>query len=149
MIEQSYGRYIRKDFLGPLIADRSEGRSEAVVEGKTGPLKGVLGKGPNFLANSGGGGGELNPRPKARTGRPVTKNRAFRIGRCPVGPFVFLSYGHRVPSQRKPGPAFVDVHSGGIRLNQDCPTVRAALNRSHRVLGPAQWPTQKVDNSSC
>jgi len=46
MVEQSYGRYIRKDLLGPLMAARLEG-----------PLKGVLGKGPNFLANSGGGGG--------------------------------------------------------------------------------------------
>jgi len=40
MIEQSYGRYIRKDFLGPLIAARPQGPSEAAVEGKTGPLTG-------------------------------------------------------------------------------------------------------------
>jgi len=37
MIEQSYGRYIPKDFLGPLIAARPEGQSEAAFEGKTGP----------------------------------------------------------------------------------------------------------------
>ena len=51
MIEQSYGRYIRKDFLGPLIAARPEGPSEAAVEGKSGPLtrtpKGGSGEGPN------------------------------------------------------------------------------------------------------
>jgi len=33
MIEQSYGRYIRKDFLGPLIAARPEARRNADGKG--------------------------------------------------------------------------------------------------------------------
>ena len=38
MIEQSYGRYIRKDFLGPFIAARSRTLGKAAVGDKTGPL---------------------------------------------------------------------------------------------------------------
>ena len=38
MIEQSYGRYMRNDFLGPLIAARPEGLREVAIEGKTGLL---------------------------------------------------------------------------------------------------------------
>jgi hypothetical protein len=59
MIEQSYGRYIRKDFLGPLIAARPESLPTVAVGGKTGPPppRGKSGKGPNFLWNHGGGGG--------------------------------------------------------------------------------------------
>ncbi len=37
---ECYGRYIRKDFLGPLIGARPEGPSAAAVEGKAGPLTG-------------------------------------------------------------------------------------------------------------
>ncbi len=61
MIEQSYGRYIRKDFLGPLIAARPKILRKAAVGDKTGPPNrtpwGSWEKGPNFLQNSGGGGG--------------------------------------------------------------------------------------------
>ena len=68
MIEQSYGRYMRKDFLAPLIAARSESLREAAVGGKTGPLtgppKGVFGKRPQFPTESWWRRGELNPRPK-------------------------------------------------------------------------------------
>jgi hypothetical protein len=39
MIEQSYGRYIRKDFLGPLIAARPKGLRAAAAGGKTGPQR--------------------------------------------------------------------------------------------------------------
>jgi len=52
MIEQSYGRYIRKDFLGPLIAARPKTLRKAAVGEKTGPLTGpplaVSGKRPEF-----------------------------------------------------------------------------------------------------
>ena len=41
MIEQSYSRYIRKDFVGPLIAARAEGLQDAAIGGKTGPLTGL------------------------------------------------------------------------------------------------------------
>jgi hypothetical protein len=41
MIEQSYGRYIRKDFLGPLIAARPKILRKAVVGEKIGPPLGV------------------------------------------------------------------------------------------------------------
>ena len=37
MIEQSYGQYIRKDFLGPLIAARPKTLGKAAVGEKTGP----------------------------------------------------------------------------------------------------------------
>jgi hypothetical protein len=61
MIEQRYGRYIRKDFLGPLIAARPKTLRNAAVGGKTGPLTGppwgFRETGPNFLRNFGGGGG--------------------------------------------------------------------------------------------
>jgi hypothetical protein len=40
MIEQSYGRYIRKDFLGPLIAARPESPPGVALGGKTGILIG-------------------------------------------------------------------------------------------------------------
>ena len=68
MIEQSYGRYIRKDFRGPLIAARPKGLGAGVVVGKTGPLtgppKGVFGKRLEFAAEFWWRRGELNPRPK-------------------------------------------------------------------------------------
>jgi hypothetical protein len=61
MIEQSYGRYIRKDFLGPLIAARPKTQRKAALGEKTGPPTGppwgFWEKGPNFLQNYGGGGG--------------------------------------------------------------------------------------------
>jgi hypothetical protein len=61
MIKQSYGRYIRKDFLGPLIAARPKTLGKAVVGEKTGSLTGppwgFWEKDPNFLENFGGGGG--------------------------------------------------------------------------------------------
>jgi len=57
MIEQSYGRYMRKDFLGPLISARPERIPEIAVVGKTGPPKGLSKKYPNFLEKIGGGGG--------------------------------------------------------------------------------------------
>jgi hypothetical protein len=37
MIEQSYGRYIRKDFLGPLIAARPKTLRKTAVGKKIGP----------------------------------------------------------------------------------------------------------------
>ena len=37
MIEQRYGRYIRKDFLGPLIAARAKSQRKVAVGEKTGP----------------------------------------------------------------------------------------------------------------
>jgi hypothetical protein len=40
MIEHSYGRYICKDFLGPLIAARPKTLGKAAVGEKTGPLTG-------------------------------------------------------------------------------------------------------------
>jgi hypothetical protein len=57
MIKQSYGRYIRKDFLGPLIAARPKTLGKAVVGDKTGPPWGILGKRPEFPREFGGGGG--------------------------------------------------------------------------------------------
>jgi hypothetical protein len=61
MIEQSYGRFMRNEFLGPLIGAGPESLREAAVGGKTGPQTGPpMGsreKGPNFLENYGGGGG--------------------------------------------------------------------------------------------
>jgi len=48
IIEQSYGRYVRKDFLGPLIAARPKNLRKAAVGEKTGPLSGCLGKRPGF-----------------------------------------------------------------------------------------------------
>ncbi len=75
MIEQSYGRYIRKDFLGPLIAARPDGLRDAAVVGKTGPLtgplKGVFGKRPEFSTEFWWRRGELNPRPKTFKQRPL------------------------------------------------------------------------------
>jgi hypothetical protein len=44
MIEQSYGRYIRKDFLGPLIAARPKTLRKAAVGEKPGPPLGGFGK---------------------------------------------------------------------------------------------------------
>jgi hypothetical protein len=74
MIEQSYGRYIRKDFLGPLIAARPEGPSEAAVEGKTGPLTGPPQRGtrkrPEFPSEFWWRRGELN-RPQGMPSSPV------------------------------------------------------------------------------
>jgi integrase len=68
MIEQSYGRFMRKDFLGPLIGARPESLREPAVGGKTGPLtgppKGVSGKRPEFPREFWWRRGELNPRPK-------------------------------------------------------------------------------------
>src|SRR5215472_9754665 len=64
MIEQSYGRYIRKDFLGPLIAARPKTLRRAAVGEKTGPLTGpplgVLGKRPKFPREFWWRRGELN-----------------------------------------------------------------------------------------
>jgi hypothetical protein len=57
IIEQSYGRYIRKDFLEPLIAAHPASMPMAAFGGKTGPPRGFSEKGPNFLWNPGGGGG--------------------------------------------------------------------------------------------
>jgi hypothetical protein len=64
MIEQSYGRYIRKDFLGPLIAARPKTLRRAAVGEKTGPPLRVSGKRPEFPTESWWRRGELNPRPK-------------------------------------------------------------------------------------
>jgi hypothetical protein len=68
MIEQSYGRFMRKDFLGPLIGARPESLREVAVGGKTGPLtgppKGVPEKRPEFPRELWWRRGELNPRPK-------------------------------------------------------------------------------------
>ena len=68
MIEQSYSRYIRKDFLGPLIAARPMTLRETAVGGKTGPLtgppEGVFEKSPEFPTESWWRRGEMNPRPK-------------------------------------------------------------------------------------
>ena len=75
MIEQSYGRFMRKDFLGPLIGARPESLREPAVGGKTGPPtgppKGVLDKRPEFPTESWWRRGELNPRPKALRQRPL------------------------------------------------------------------------------
>jgi hypothetical protein len=60
MIEQSYGRYIRKDFLGPLIAARPERLWGAVVAGKTGPPEGVLEKNLDLPTEFWWRRGELN-----------------------------------------------------------------------------------------
>ena len=57
MIEQSYGRFMRKDFLGPLIGARPESLRETAVGEKPDPPRGFRKKGPNFLENFGGGGG--------------------------------------------------------------------------------------------
>jgi hypothetical protein len=68
MIEQSYGRYIRKDLLGPLIAARPNNLPKAAVGEKTAPQPdpfwGFWTKGPNFLQKFWWRRGELNPRPK-------------------------------------------------------------------------------------
>jgi hypothetical protein len=52
MIEQSYGRYVRKDFLGPLIAARPKTLRKIAVGKKTGPPTGppwgFCEKGTNF-----------------------------------------------------------------------------------------------------
>ena len=64
MIEQSYGSYIRKDFLGPLIAARPKTLGKAAVGEKpgppTGPTLGVLGKRPEFPREFRWRLGELN-----------------------------------------------------------------------------------------
>jgi len=61
MIEQSYVRYIRKDFLGPLIAARLNTFRKAPVGEKTGPPTGppwgFREKGPNYILKLGGTGG--------------------------------------------------------------------------------------------
>jgi integrase len=68
MIEQSYGRYMRKDFLGPLISARPERIREIAVVERTGPLtgppKGLSKKMPEFPGENWWRRGELNPRPK-------------------------------------------------------------------------------------
>ena len=64
MIEQSYCSYMRKDFLGPLIAARPKTLRRAAVGEKTGPLLGVLGKRPEFPREFWWRRGESNPRPK-------------------------------------------------------------------------------------
>ena len=68
MIEQSYGRYNRKDFLEPLIAARPKTLRRAAVGEKTGPPtgppSGVVGKRPVFPKEFWWRRGELNPRPK-------------------------------------------------------------------------------------
>jgi hypothetical protein len=46
MVEQSYGRYIRKDFLGLRIAARP--KALRATGGKTGPPSGLSGKSPEF-----------------------------------------------------------------------------------------------------
>ena len=71
MIEQSYGRFMRKDFLGPLIGARPESIREAAVGGKTGPPKGVSEKRPEFPRELWWRRGELNPRPKTFRLRPL------------------------------------------------------------------------------
>ena len=63
MIEQSYGRYIRKDFLGPLIAARPKSLRRVAAGEKTGPQPDPLG-GPEFPREFWWRRGELNPRPK-------------------------------------------------------------------------------------
>src|SRR6266851_1691011 len=66
MIEQSYGRYIRKDFLGPLIGARPKTLGKAAVGEKngpaTGPPLGVLGKRPEFPSEFWWRRGELKTR---------------------------------------------------------------------------------------
>jgi hypothetical protein len=58
MIEQSYGRYVRKDFLGPLIAARPKTLGKGSGWRKNHTPLGCLGeKDPSFLENFGGGGG--------------------------------------------------------------------------------------------
>jgi hypothetical protein len=56
MIEQSYGRFMRKDFLGPLIGPTSVESSRSGGCGKTGPQagpsNGVTGKRPEFSRKS-------------------------------------------------------------------------------------------------
>jgi hypothetical protein len=64
MIEQSYGRYIRKDFHEPLIAARPKTLRRAAVGEKTGPPLGGFGKRPEFPTELWWRRGELNPRPK-------------------------------------------------------------------------------------
>jgi hypothetical protein len=54
-IEQSCGRYIRKDCLAPLIEARPLGK--AGIGEKTGPPWALWEKGPNSRENFGGGGG--------------------------------------------------------------------------------------------
>jgi hypothetical protein len=64
MIEQSCGRYIRKDFLGPLLAARPKGLPKAAVGEKPYLFpnpSGVREEDPYFLRNFGGGGGIENP----------------------------------------------------------------------------------------
>jgi hypothetical protein len=58
------GRFIRKDFLGPLIAARPKTLRRAAVGEKTGPPLRVSGKRPEFPTESWWRRGELNPRPK-------------------------------------------------------------------------------------
>ena len=60
MIEQSYSRHIRKDFLEPLIAARPKSLGRTAVGEKPGPPIGppwgFWEKGANFLENTDGGG---------------------------------------------------------------------------------------------
>ena len=76
MIEQSYGRFMRKDFLGPLIGARPETLREAAVGGNTGPLtgppKGVSEKRPEFPRELWWRRGELKIRSRES---PVRKSR--------------------------------------------------------------------------
>ena len=74
MIEQSYGRYIRKDFLEPLIAARPESlRSAARAENRTPDRtpERVPRKSPEISTQNWWRRGELNPRPKAFRRRPL------------------------------------------------------------------------------
>ena len=61
MIEHSYGKFMRKEFLGPLVGARPKSLREAAIGEKTGPQpdppRVFRKKGPNFLENFGGGGG--------------------------------------------------------------------------------------------
>jgi hypothetical protein len=77
MVEQSYRRYIRKDFLGPLIAARPKAL-RAVAGGKTGPLTGpplgLSGKRPEFPNEFWWRRGELKTRIREN---PVRKGSNF------------------------------------------------------------------------
>jgi hypothetical protein len=57
MIEQTYGRFMRKEFLGPLIGARPESPRSSGWRKNRDPPKGSREKGPNFMENFGGGGG--------------------------------------------------------------------------------------------
>jgi hypothetical protein len=72
MIEQSYGRYIRKDFLGLLMVAGPKTLGKAAVGEKPGPPLGGLGKRPGFPREFWWRRGELKTRHKES---PVRKGR--------------------------------------------------------------------------